>query len=176
MDIDSEMASYVSPRLHYFSRRSDKDWIQLDVDDGSWVGILSPWAFFYAVLFLLIPICYVYIGLVLLRDLCLSFPDTLYASLLRYLPNLAILVEFLHERSSRFVEVWCWIEGIFYLCVKYKIRWLQAKDPLEASLSAAPIMDLEERQQLWEHMMESEHDLAGVLRGWFFDQPLENIR
>jgi len=37
-------------------------------------------------------------------------------------------------------------------------------------------MDIEGRQVLWQRMMDCEvEDPVGFLRGWFFDQPLENI-
>lgn len=171
------MASSISP-LHrrYFSRRPENKDLQLDEDEGSWVGILSPWALFYGSLFLLVPICYVYIALVLLRELCHVFPETLYEFLKLHAPNIAGMIEFLQDKSYRVVELWCWIEGIFFIGLKFQIRWLQRRDPLEASLSAAPIMDADERQQLWDFMLESEHDIIGVIRGWFFDEPLENIR
>lgn len=160
----------------YFSRRDRSRGIpEIPVDAESWVGIYSGWALLWGCLFLLIPVCYVYIALTLLRELCFAFPDSLYASIQTHLPSLANIVNALEQHSSRAVEFWCWIEGIFYIGCKWHVRWLQTRDPLEASLSAAPMMDLSERQELWNFMMESERDIVGFLRGWFFDQPLENI-
>jgi hypothetical protein len=60
--------------------------------------------------------------------------------------------------------------------MKLKIKWLQMKDPLEASLSAAPLLELDERRVLWRRMMECEmDDPVGFITGWFFDCDIESI-
>jgi hypothetical protein len=49
-------------------------------------------------------------------------------------------------------------------------------DPLERSLSAAPMLTLSERRSLWKSMMEAEaEDPVGFITGWFFDEPIESI-
>ena len=105
----------------------------------------------------------------------MNFPDTLYRPLQDYVPWLAMVVSTM-QQSSTFVEVWCVIEAIFYVFLKLKIQWLQHQDPLEASLRSAPMLELDERQELWDLMMETEKDNpAGFISGWFFDEPIENI-
>ena len=93
----------------------------------------------------------------------------------RYTPWLATMLTAMNA-VSRWVEIWCCLEAVFYLCLKLHIKWLQTRDPLEASLSAAPMMELADRRVLWDRMMACEEDdPVGFLRGWFFDQALENI-
>lgn len=100
---------------------------------------------------------------------------------------------------TRLVEYWCWLEGLFYIVFQLYIHYLQRKDPLEASLSAAPLMDADTRSLLWKRMMECECQEDQVCRekhsgatdaapnhseeanpvtwlsGWFFDEPIDNI-
>lgn len=126
-------------------------------------------------MFLIAPFAYVYISLIVLRELCVKFPETIYHPIQQYLPILANVVSTM-KKSSIVVEVWCWIEAVFFILLKLKIKWLQLKDPLEASLSSAPMMELEERSILWKRMMDSENDNPVLfVSGWFFDHPIENI-
>ncbi|KAL3921024.1 MAG: hypothetical protein SGILL_002971 [Bacillariaceae sp.] len=75
----------------------------------------------------------------------------------------------------RLVDVWCIIEALFFIACKLKMRYLQSRDPLEASLSAAPMLDSEERRILWDHMMEADSDFSWVTE-WFLDHPpIESI-
>jgi hypothetical protein len=68
------------------------------------------------------------------------------------------------------------LEAIFFLIIKLKVRHLQSKDPLEASLSAAPMFDPEDRKEVWERMVDAEKDdPISFITGWFFDQPIESI-
>lgn len=135
------------------------------------VGFRSPWAFLSYFLFFVAPLAYIYIGLMLLRDLCEYFPETVQRPLHHYVPFLANLATLLKSYYGfRLVDVWCVIEALFYIACKLKIRYLQAKDPLEASLSAAPMLDSEERKVLWDHMMEFDSDL-GWISEWFLDRP-----
>lgn len=121
------------------------------------------------------PVAYVYILLMLLRDLCQYFPETVYQPLEKYTPWLAQLANLMNN-ASRIVDVWCVIEALFFVACKLKIQYLQRKDPLEASLSAAPMLDPEDRRILWERMMDAEKDdPASFISGWFFDQPIEKI-
>jgi hypothetical protein len=133
----------------------------------------SVWGFVWGLLFLTVPLSYCYIALVLLRELCRSYPILLEA----YLPSLVEkIVLFMDQKSSRAIESCCHMEAVFYILMKLKIKWLQTKDPLEASLSAAPLLELEERKLLWRRMMESEvDDPAGFFTGWFFDCDIEKI-
>jgi len=136
----------------------------------------SPWAWLWHCTFASVWFCYAYVGLVLLRELAQSFPQTVYDPMRTYAPYLALLVDWMRQRSYRFVEYWCWLEGAFYIALKLQIRWLQTKDPLEASLSSAPLMDTEDRQTLWRRIMGCERDdPATFVSGWFFDVPITKI-
>jgi len=107
----------------------------------------------------------------LLRDLCEYFPQTLQQPLKVYLPSLAKLTTMMKSYyGCRLVDVWCIIEAAFYIYCKLKIRYLQAKDPLEACLSAAPMLDPEERKALWEHIMAVESEPSWI-EEWFLDRP-----
>jgi hypothetical protein len=82
------------------------------------------------------------------------------------------------QKSSLVVEVWVVIEALFYIYLKIVIQILQYKDPLEACLSAAPLMDIADRRECWRKMMDCITEDVGVngwLCGWFFDCNLEDI-
>lgn len=164
----------------YFSRRHEQherrhSFLINPRPEEHFVGIYSPVAAVWGIIFLVIPAAYCYIALVLLRELCRTFPATLYVPLQLYAPWLATTVEAL-QHVSRWVEIWCCLEGLFYIGLKLYIRYLQTLDPLEASLSAAPMMDLMDRVVLWQRMMDcEENDPVSFIRGWFFDQKLEVI-
>lgn len=166
-------------RKQYFSRRKSskvKEIPKLAVDMEEWVGYCSPWALFTGFIFLCAPVAYIYILFILLRELCHTFPDAVYGNIQRYIPVLAKLISAM-QKSSRIVEVWCVIEALFYLGFKLYIRWLQGRDTLEACLSAAPLMEIADRQTLWKRMMDTEYpDLVTFFSGWFFDQPIDKIR
>jgi pimeloyl-ACP methyl ester carboxylesterase len=124
---------------------------------------------------LLNPLAYVYIGLIILREMSGSSP-TFHTFVRNYIPYLSFVIDKM-KASSIFVEIWVFIEAIFYIIQKLHIRYLQFKDPLEASLSAAPITTIEEREELMKRMLKQIHadDPVNFIRGWFFDEKLENI-
>ena len=131
----------------------------------------------------MVPLAYIYIILILLRELCQTFPDTLYTFLQTYITPLSTIIDKM-QTSSIFVEIWVVIEALFYIIQQLHIRYLQYKDPLEASLSAAPIATLDERRKLMNQMLDQmasmRHtggigDAISFIRGWFFDEELENI-
>eukprot|EP00536_Pseudo-nitzschia_multiseries_P014723 jgi/Psemu1/262368/estExt_Genewise1Plus.C_7590026 len=135
------------------------------------LGFHSPWAFLWYVVFLVAPLAYIYIALMLLRDLCEYFPETVQQPLEVYLPFLARVTKMMKSYyGCRLVDVWCIIEAVFFIYCKLKIRYLQAKDPLEACLSAAPMQDPEERRALWDHIMEVESEPSWI-QEWFLDRP-----
>jgi hypothetical protein len=140
------------------------------------IGFRSPWAFLWFFLFFVAPLVYIYIALMLLRDLCENFPEMIQQPLQQYVPYLARLVTLMKSYYGfRLVDVWCAIEALFYIACKLKIAYLQGKDPLEASLSAAPMLDSEERKFLWDHMMENDQDPSWISE-WFLDRPpIESI-
>ena len=137
-----------------------------------YIGWMSPWALLWGTIFLSIPAAYVYIGLVLLRELCRAVPA--FAAVVQvYLPPLAYVLRGM-AAVSWVVEAWCVIEALFYVALKIHFRWLQTRDTLEASLSAAPLMDLTSRRVLWQRMMETEAaDTAAWIRGWMLDANLQ---
>ena len=166
----------------YFSRRHEQNaalkenllFINPSAHE-KFIGIYSPVGAFWGFVFLTIPAAYMYIALVVLRELCRTFPVSIFHPLQRYASWLAYIVTALNN-VSRWVEIWCCLETVFFIGLKLHIKWLQTRDPLEASLSAAPMMDLLDRSVLWDRMMECEvSDPISFLRGWFFDQPLDNI-
>lgn len=176
--------SYTPPRqtprtdshFRYFSRRSQSriKTTDLPFERGA-RGHYSPWGIFYGGLFLTVPLAYIYILLVIFRELCVSFPETIYEPIHHYLPYLSQLVHTL-KKSSTTVEVWCVIEGVFYVLLKLHIMYLQRMDPLERSLRSAPMLEAHERRVLWDRMMATEkHDPVTFVSGWFFDEPLENV-
>ncbi len=139
------------------------------------IGMWSPWAFLWFCCFMVAPVAYIYILLMLLRDLCLYFPETVHQPLQNYVPWLARLADLMNN-ASRSMDFWCVIEALFFITCKLKIQYLQRKDPLEASLSAAPMMDPEDRKILWDRVVEIEQkDPIKFISGWFFDQPIEDI-
>ena len=116
-----------------------------------------------------------YILLMLLRDLCIYFPDSVYKPLEEYVPFLARLADRMNN-SSKLMDIWCIIEALFFIGMQLKMQYLQSKDPLEASLSAAPMLDPVDRKILWDRMIDIEKDdPIAWISGWFFDQPIENI-
>ena len=139
------------------------------------IGFWSPWALLWFCLFCVAPLAHMYIVLMLLRDLCVSFPESVYEPLQLFVPSLAHLADKM-KGASWIVDFWCVIEALFFIAFKLKYRYLQSKDPLEASLSAAPMYDPEDRKVLWDRIMEVEKEDPGAfISGWFFDESIENI-
>jgi pimeloyl-ACP methyl ester carboxylesterase len=167
----------------YFSRQSQAWKTQFGsklekymyTDEKNFVGWYSPWFFFIWCIFSVVPAAYVYIGLVVLREMCIRFPDTIYQPIQYYTPPLGRFVQAM-QNVSWIVEVWCYIEALFYIGMKLRIKYLNSIDPLETSLAAAPIMTIDQRQQLWNRMMVTSQDHPiDFIRGWFFGSPIESI-
>jgi len=161
----------------YFTRRHSSQISTNDLPmELNAVGFRSPWAFLWYFLFLVAPLAYFYIALMLLRDLCEYFPETIQQPLQHYVPFLANVLSLMKSYYGfRLVDVWCVIEALFFIACKLKIRYLNGKDPLEASLTAAPMLDPDERKALWDRMMEVDSDPAWIT-GWFLDHPsIESI-
>ncbi|CAJ1934807.1 unnamed protein product [Cylindrotheca closterium] len=162
--------------IRYYSRRfsntiHSKD-LPMELDA---VGLWSPWTLLWFCLFSVAPLAHMYILLMLLRDLCVSFPESIYVPLQLYVPFLARLADRM-KGASWIVDFWCVIEALFFIAFKLKYRYLQSRDPLEASLSAAPMYDPEDRKILWDRIIELEKDdLGAFISGWFFDESIENI-
>ncbi len=78
--------------------------------------------------------------------------------------------------SSFAVEVWAIIEGIFYVVLFLHRKYLNSLDTLELSLQSAPMLEIGERADLWELMMDSEEgECSKFISGWFFGEKLENL-
>ena len=70
------------------------------------------------------------------------------------------------------------IEFVFYIAMKLKFAYLQSIDPLEANLKAGSIMTCEERQCLWEGVMNmhpTPKDVAAYFEEWFFGVKINDI-
>ena len=165
-----------TPLRHYFSRRSSFRIKTTDLPlEQNAVGAYSPWGIFYGSVFLTAPLSYIYILLILLRELCVNFPVSINEPIQHYLPFLARIVSTM-QKSSALVEAWCVVEALFFILLKLHVCWLQRMDPLERSLCSAPMLTKDERQVLWKRMAEAEaDDPIQFISGWFFDQPLEGI-
>lgn len=218
---------------HYFSRHRytnpRRTGQLLKIDRELYSGISSPWAWVWGLLFLFAPTAYLYIALVLVREL---FREHLVRFGQAYLPLLeqwtlasailreatiittspdaagsmivpqpthepyqnpedfsSLLLETVAshpagitiERTPRqwlwfWIEVGCYLEAIFYVLLKIRVARLQWQDPLEASLTAAPLMEIHERADLWHRMMDAETGtVTRHISGWFFDGNVQNI-
>jgi len=172
--LDSTGIASSSPR-HYFTRKfatiiSDKDLPERKDP----LGLNTPVGIFFLLIRLTIPLAYIYICLILVREL---WPTAIQNPVLStYLPFLVHAFENM-QKTSKFVDLWVVLEVIFCILQKVHIQWLQYKDPIEASLQAAPMLEDCERASLWCQMMNQimGGDPTEFIRGWFFDEALENI-
>lgn len=143
-------------------------------------GMATPAGLSFFFIKLIVPVAYIYILLIILRELHEKFAPSMQGSsfLNTYvLPILSVIADSM-QKSSMIVEVWVVIEALFYIYLKIVIQTLQYKDPLEACLSAAPLMDIDDRRECWRKMMDcvtEDVGLSGWLCGWFFDSKLEYI-
>ena len=111
----------------------------------------------------------------LIRDLCIYFPEAIYHPLQTYVPFLARMADRMNN-ASRLADIWVVMEALFIIFCNAKFRILQAKDPLEASLTAAPMYDPEDRKILWDRIIDAEReDPIAFITGWFFDESIESI-
>ena len=83
-------------------------------------GIFTPSGIFFFLVKLVVPAAYVYIVLVLLRELADAFPVGFAEPIEHYVPPLARLIS-LMQKSSFFMEVWAVIEGLFFIVLKIHI-------------------------------------------------------
>lgn len=59
--------------------------------------------------------------------------------------------------------------------ISFWTQWLNSLDTLELSLRNAPMLELGERDDLWQLMMDSEEECASFISGWFFGEKLESL-
>jgi hypothetical protein len=141
------------------------------------IGLLSPTGIFFTSVKLIVPLAYVYIVLILWRELCSSFPRTMLES--HFMTNyfsVGVWMARSMTSSSFAVEVWAVIEGIFYVILFLHRKYLNSLDTLELSLQSAPMLEIGERAELWELMMGSEDgECSRFITGWFFGEKLENL-
>lgn len=165
---------------HYFTRRHTSHIRTNDLPyevsvASSYLPGLTPVGVFFVCIKLTVPLAYLYIGLILLREICIHFPESIYDPIQFYLPMVGTLISTM-KKSSLLVEAWAVVEAIFYIYLRLRIWWLQNLDPLEACLSAAPMLEPNERRELWDRMVEVEKsDPAGFISGWFFDRDIKEI-
>lgn len=108
----------------YFSRRSQSN-VQLRPKE--YLGLRSPLAWLWQLLFLTVPMAYIYIALCLVREACWTFP-TFANSLQQYVPFFHRFILTLQSQpapSRWLIDSWCFLEGIFYIWMKLRIRYLQ---------------------------------------------------
>ncbi|GKY91486.1 hypothetical protein MPSEU_000120800 [Mayamaea pseudoterrestris] len=172
----------LTPLRRYVSRRVFQTPLPNMPTPDDYVGFASGWALIWFMVHLVVPGCYAYIFLVLLR-----YATQLEALRDSYMqrnvgPIVSVILRLDDDATTTkgklrvAIETWCWLEAVWYVCMKIHLVWLQRKDPLEACLSAAPLMELKDRALLWKRMMEEvSSDPVSFLCGWFFDSQLEDI-
>ena len=134
------------------------------------IGILSPTGIFFTSVKLTVPLAYVYIALILWREVCLTFPKTmLHSTFMTQYLSVGVWIAQTMTSSSFTVEVWAVIEGIFYIVLFLHRKYLNSLDTLELSLQSAPMLEIRERAELWNYMLDSEDgDCARFISGWFW--------
>jgi hypothetical protein len=139
------------------------------------LGPYTPIGLFFLTMRLMVPLAYLYIVLILLREIADAWP-AFHNCIKVYLPWLCSIIAKM-KKSSRIMEIWVVLEAIFFTLQKAHIQYLQYKDPLESSLLAAPILTGEGREQLFKRILQHIYsdDPSSFIRGWFFDEKLENI-
>ncbi|EED86688.1 predicted protein [Thalassiosira pseudonana CCMP1335] len=55
------------------------------------------------------------------------------------------------------------------------LSWLNSLDTLELSLRSAPMLEIGERSELWNYMMDAEDDCVSFISGWFFGESLDKL-
>ena len=137
-----------SPRIiQYFNRSSRSSKKTISTNDlpfeSNSRGILSPTGIFFALVKMTVPLAYIYILLILWRELCYSFPKTMMESefMNHYFYYLVLTAQTMRS-SSLLVEVWAVIEGIFYVILYFHRMWLNSLDTLELSLLSAPMLEI----------------------------------
>lgn len=175
----SSLPPHKSPIAQYFNRKRSPR-TQITTNDlpleGNAIGHWSPAGITFACVKLTVPLAYVYICLILWRELCFSLPEVLLESQFmgRYFP-LGVWTARTMRSSSPAVEAWAVVEGIFYVILVLHRCWLNSLDTLELSLRSAPMLELRERAALWELMMDSEEECSEFITGWFFGEKLEKL-
>lgn len=166
--------SAVGPLRRYISRARKTKLRTSDLPKKAFEkGIYTPVGLFISVIRSTVPIAYLYILVVLLRETYLNV-GAIQDAVDLHVPSAGLIARGMHV--SRGMEVWACLEGLFYVLSRLKIKYLQCKDALEACLHCAPIMELHERRLVWNRMIDCESkDVVEFVTGWFFNEKLENI-
>lgn len=166
-----------SPVSQYFTKRRSSQIRTADLPmEQNAIGYLSPMGIFFSSVKLTAPLAYIYVILVLWRELCFSFPQTMLESqfVQKYF-SVGVWIARTMTSSSFAVEVWAAIEGVFYVILFLHRKWLNSLDTLELSLRSAPMLELEERDELWQLMMDGEDECVSFITEWFFEEKLESL-
>ena len=145
-----------SPLAQYFTRKQSTRITTNDLPmEANAIGLFSPMGIFFSCVKLTVPLAYIYIALILWRELCFAFPEVMLESnfMSKYV-SVGVWLARTMRSSSFTVEVWAVIEGIFYIVLWLHRYWLNSLDTLELSLRAAPMLEICERLELWELMMD----------------------
>jgi len=166
-----------SPIAQHFTKKRSSQIKTSDLPmEQNAIGYISPMGIFFTSVKLTVPLCYIYIILVLWRELCFSFPQTMLEShfIQKYF-SIGVWIARTMTSSSFIVEVWASIEGIFYVILFLHRKWLNSLDTLELSLRNAPMLELGERDELWQLMMDGEDECVSFISEWFFGEQLESL-
>jgi len=166
-----------SPVAQYFTKKRSSQISTADLPmEQNAIGYISPMGIFFSSVKLTVPCAYVYIILVLWRELCFSFPHTmLEGQFVQKYFSIGVWVARTMTSSSFAIEVWAAIEGVFYVILFLHRKWLNSLDTLELSLRSAPMLELDERDELWQLMMDGEDECVSFISEWFFGEKLESL-
>jgi len=124
---------------------------------------------------LTVPISYIYAFTVLLNTLG---PPLVSFFSLNPPYNIAVgmvkLSTFMNSVPNIY-HIWSFLELVFWLVLKTKKNILSAYDPLQMSLSSAPLMPSSSRSLLFSRILDSTEDVEGFIKGWFFDVDTSNV-
>ena len=165
-----------SPLTSYFTRRPTSKISTHDLPmEQNAIGIISPMGFFFTSVKLTVPLAYIYIALILWREISHTFPWFVESDFMNTYCSYLVYIAHTMRQSSTFIEWWAIIEGIFYIVLWGHRYWLNSLDTLELSLRSAPMLEIRERDELWELMMTDEHEVVSFIEGWFFGEKLGRL-
>ena len=166
-----------SPIAQYFTKRRSSQIKTSDLPmEQNAIGYISPMGIFFSSVKLTVPLAYIYIILVLWRELCFSFPKTmLEGQFVQKYFSIGVWTARTMTSSSLAIEVWAAVEGVFFVILFMHRQWLNSLDTLELSLRSAPMLESRERDDLWQLMMDGEDECVSFISGWFFGGKLESL-
>jgi len=160
-------------RMGWSRRNSQKLFSTQSLPYASNSSFYSPLAILFMGVMFVSPLAYTYTGLWFLRRLAIA------TNTLTYLTNFSpILANFFHYLSlvPSSVNLYSFLECVFYLFLTIKFRIFSNKDPLEMSLAASPMLTRAARWTLFNNILDAEKDdPIPFIRGWFFDANIADI-